>query len=95
MGKIVQERFPNLDDEDLEAVRQHAIATLNLVEQAKKMRTSDGDSSESTPNSEAEVRLQGRRRSHSTNGFTRNDGRQLLENFWTPSRNETVHPAVL
>ncbi|MBD1860035.1 MULTISPECIES: DEAD/DEAH box helicase [Leptolyngbya] len=36
MGKIVKEKFPNLDEEDQEAVRQHAIATLNLVQQAKK-----------------------------------------------------------
>lgn len=36
MGKIVKEKFPNLDDEDQEAVRQHAIAALNLVQQAKK-----------------------------------------------------------
>ncbi len=51
MGKIVQERFPNLDDEDLEAVRQHAIAALNLVQQAKKMLTGGGgDGSEPSPN---------------------------------------------
>ncbi len=37
MGKIVKEKFPNLDEEDQEAVRQHAIAALNLVQQAKKM----------------------------------------------------------
>ena len=36
MGKIVKEKFPNLDNEDQEAVRQHAIAALNLVQQAKK-----------------------------------------------------------
>ena len=36
MGKIVKEKFPNLDLEDLEAVRQHAIAALNLVQQAKR-----------------------------------------------------------
>lgn len=36
MSKIVQEKFPTLDDEDREAVRQHAIAALNLVQQAKK-----------------------------------------------------------
>ena len=36
MGKIIQEKFPNLDEEDREAVRQHAIAALNLVQQAKK-----------------------------------------------------------
>ncbi len=51
MGKIVQERFPNLDDEDLEAVRQHAIAALNLVQQAKKMLGGgDSDSNEPSPN---------------------------------------------
>ncbi len=36
MGKIVKEKFPNLDEEDREAVRQHAIAALNLVQQAKQ-----------------------------------------------------------
>ena len=35
MGKIVKEKFPNLEEEDQEAVRQHAIAALNLVQQAK------------------------------------------------------------
>lgn len=36
MGKIVKEKFPGLDDEDQEAVRQHAIAALNLVQKAKQ-----------------------------------------------------------
>jgi superfamily II DNA or RNA helicase len=36
MGKIVKEKFPTLSDEDQEAVRQHAVAALNLVQQAKK-----------------------------------------------------------
>jgi len=36
MGKIVREKFPNLDEEDQETVRQHAVAALNLVQQAKK-----------------------------------------------------------
>ncbi len=39
MGKIVKEKFPNLDEEDQEAVRQHAIAALNIVQQAKKALT--------------------------------------------------------
>lgn len=43
MGKIVQEKFPNLDAEDLEAVRQHAIAALNLVQQAKTALDKPGD----------------------------------------------------
>jgi hypothetical protein len=32
MGKIVTERFPHLEEEDREAVRQHAIAALNFVQ---------------------------------------------------------------
>lgn len=36
MGKIVKQKFPNLEQEDQEAVRQHAIAALNMVQQAKK-----------------------------------------------------------
>ncbi len=37
MGKIVQDKFPGLEQEDQEAIRQHAIAALNLVQQGKKM----------------------------------------------------------
>ena len=37
LGKIIKEKYPELDDEDQEAVRQHAIAALNFVQQAKKM----------------------------------------------------------
>lgn len=36
MGKIVKDKYPELDDEDQEAVRQHAVAALNLTQQAKK-----------------------------------------------------------
>jgi superfamily II DNA or RNA helicase len=36
MGKIVKEAYPHLDDQDQEAVRQHAIAALNIVQEAKK-----------------------------------------------------------
>ncbi|MEQ9621603.1 DEAD/DEAH box helicase [Coleofasciculus chthonoplastes] len=36
MGKIIQEKFPEFEQEDQEAVRQHAIAALNLVQQAKQ-----------------------------------------------------------
>lgn len=35
MGKIVKDRYPDLSDEDQEAVRQHAIAALNLTQTAK------------------------------------------------------------
>lgn len=45
MGKIIQEKFPNLDTEDREAVRQHAIAALNFVQQAKKALDEEGTAS--------------------------------------------------
>jgi len=59
MGKIIKDRYPELDAEDQEAVRQHAIAALNLTQRAKQALideigrgreiTADGDS-ESRPN---------------------------------------------
>lgn len=36
MGKIIKDKYPELDDEDREAVRQHAIAALNITQQAKQ-----------------------------------------------------------
>lgn len=39
MGKIVKDKFPHLDAEDQEAVRQHAIAALNLTQKAKEVAT--------------------------------------------------------
>jgi superfamily II DNA or RNA helicase len=36
MGKIVKDKYPELDEVDQEAVRQHAIAALNLTQQAKQ-----------------------------------------------------------
>lgn len=36
MGKIVKDKYPELDNEDQEAVRQHAIAALNLTQKAKQ-----------------------------------------------------------
>jgi hypothetical protein len=35
MGKIVRERYPDLSDADQEAVRLHAIAAMNVTQQAK------------------------------------------------------------
>ena len=37
MGKIVRDRYPELPDEDQEAVRQHAVAALNLTQKAKQL----------------------------------------------------------
>ncbi|MCH1425395.1 MAG: DEAD/DEAH box helicase, partial [Burkholderiales bacterium] len=41
VGKIVSEKYPELDAEDQEAVRQHAVAALNLTQQAKKVIIKD------------------------------------------------------
>jgi hypothetical protein len=35
MGKIVRERYPDLSEVDHEAIRQHAVAALNITQQAK------------------------------------------------------------
>lgn len=37
MGKIVKDKYPELDEEDHEAIRQHAIAALNLTQKAKEI----------------------------------------------------------
>ena len=50
MGKIVKEKFPGLAEEDQEAVRQHAIAALNLVQAAKKELLDGVGNSPATPN---------------------------------------------
>ena len=39
MGKIVRDRYPELSETDQEAVRQHAIAALNITQQAAKVIT--------------------------------------------------------
>ena len=36
MGKIIKDRYPELEEDDQEAVRQHAIAALNMTQQAKQ-----------------------------------------------------------
>lgn len=43
MGKIVKERYPHLAEEDREAVREHAVAALNLTQQAKRAILGDED----------------------------------------------------
>jgi len=37
MGKIVRDKYPELDIEDQEAVRQHAVAALTLTQKAKEI----------------------------------------------------------
>ena len=39
MGKIVRERYPEMSETDQEAIRQHAIAALNITQQAAKIIT--------------------------------------------------------
>lgn len=43
MGKIIKDKYPDLAEEDQEAVRQHAIAALTLTQQAKKALNPDGE----------------------------------------------------
>ena len=50
MGKIIKEKYPDLDVEDQEAVRQHAVAAINLVQQAKQLVTGNGDAGETVAN---------------------------------------------
>lgn len=49
MGKIVKDKYPELDAEDQEAVRQHAIAALNITQQAKDI-ANDGAEGEASAN---------------------------------------------
>jgi hypothetical protein len=46
MGKIVQEKYPELDPVDQEAVRQHAIAALNLTQKAREVASGGGGGEE-------------------------------------------------
>ncbi len=54
MGKIVRDKYPELDEEDREAVRQHAVAALNLTQQAKAAlndgATNDGATNDGATN---------------------------------------------
>ncbi|MBG9388375.1 DEAD/DEAH box helicase [Caenimonas aquaedulcis] len=49
MGKIIRDKYPDLDVEDQEAVRQHAIAAINLTQQAKQI-VAGGNAVEPTTN---------------------------------------------
>jgi hypothetical protein len=50
MGKIVKDKYPELNEHDLEAVRQRAIAALNLTQQAKQVMLGDGGAAEDPAN---------------------------------------------
>src|SRR5262249_5021856 len=42
MGKIIKDKYPELGEEDQEAVRQHAIAALIVTQQAKQIAVGGG-----------------------------------------------------
>jgi len=50
MGKIIKDKYPELNEEDQEAVRQHAVAALNMTQQAKQavLGGTDGDGKQSS-----------------------------------------------
>lgn len=51
LGKIIKDKYPELDEGDQEAVRQHAIAALNLTQMAKKVALGGADGpGEASPN---------------------------------------------
>lgn len=49
MGKIVQEKYPELDEADIEAVRQRAVAALAITQSAKKAILEGGGDGASEP----------------------------------------------
>jgi superfamily II DNA or RNA helicase len=51
MGKIVRERYPELSDLDQEAIRQHAIAAMNITQQAKLALAQSAAKNETAPGS--------------------------------------------
>lgn len=50
LGKIIKDRYPTLDEDDQEAVRQHAVAALNLTQKAKEIALTGADSDRETAN---------------------------------------------
>ncbi len=50
MGKIVGTKFPELDADDQEAVRQHAIAALNMTQKAKEIALSSASDDQTSGN---------------------------------------------
>lgn len=50
MGKIIKDKYPELDEGDQEAVRQHAIAALNLTQKAKEIALGHDDDEKQAAN---------------------------------------------
>jgi superfamily II DNA or RNA helicase len=49
-GKIIKDKYPELDEEDQEAVREHAIAALNLTQKAKQVALQGRDDDSQSAN---------------------------------------------
>jgi superfamily II DNA or RNA helicase len=47
LGKIIKDKYPDLTEEDQEAVRQRAVAALNLTQQAKQVVLAGANSGDS------------------------------------------------
>ena len=62
MGKIVKEKFPELDEGDQEAVREHAVAALNLHQEAKQNVLEDEEDGEGAENARNTALIDGVRR---------------------------------
>ena len=48
MGKVVRDKYPDLSETDLEAIRQRAVAALNIVQQGRKHSLGDSDDAAAT-----------------------------------------------
>ena len=48
MGKIIRDKYPDLSDQDQEAIRQRAVAALNLIQMGGAKAKGDGSSSTNT-----------------------------------------------
>jgi superfamily II DNA or RNA helicase len=43
MGKIIKDRYPDMEPADQEAVRQHAVAAINIMQQAQKLAREEAE----------------------------------------------------
>ena len=55
MGKIINDRYPDLTDEDREAVRQQAVLALNLTQQGKQTAAEGSDEAEPPMNASTDL----------------------------------------
>jgi len=62
MGKIVKEKFPELDEGDQEAVREHAVAALNLHQEAKQTVVEEQEDDEGAESARNTALIDGVRR---------------------------------